>query len=366
MNIEVFERPTVLVVDDSVDSLSLLSTILKESYRVKIANGGIKALDILSGAELPDLILLDIMMPDVDGYQVCNRLKNEPRLKDIPIIFLTAKTDIEDEEKGLELGAVDYITKPISPPIVRARVKAQLQLKAAADFLRDKNTYLEEIVEKRTLEVSAIKEVMLFGLASLAETRDNETGNHIRRTQHYIKVLAERLRDHPRFRSFISDHTIALMYRSAPLHDIGKVGIPDGILLKPGRFTPTEYEIMKAHTTLGEDAIEKAESKLGFKVDFLKIAKEIAYSHHEKWDGTGYPQQLVGDEIPIAARLMSIADVYDALINRRVYKSPIAHKRAVEIIESGKGTFFDPDIADTFLEMTEEFKAIADKFTDGT
>ena len=361
------ERPMVLAVDDSLDTLSLLSAILKEFYRVKIANGGLKALNMLSTShELPDLILLDIMMPAVDGYAVCKALKNDPRTRDIPIIFLTAKTNIEDEEKGLELGAVDYITKPISFPIVRARVKAQLQLKASADFLRDKNTYLEQMVDKRRLEVRAIQEVMLFSLASLAETRDNETGNHIRRTQHYVKVLAEQLREHPRFQSFISDHTIAMMFRSAPLHDIGKVGIPDGILLKPGIFIPSEYEIMKAHATLGKEAIEKAESKLGFKVDFLKIAKEIAYSHHEKWDGSGYPQQLEGDAIPIPARLMAIADVYDALINRRVYKAPIAHERAVEIIRSGRGTFFDPDVTDTFLSMQDEFQAIAERFTDGS
>lgn len=362
------ERPMVLAVDDSRDTLSLLSITLKELYQVRIADSGQKALDMLFSAnyELPDLILLDIMMPSVDGYEICKKLKFNPKTWNIPIIFLTAKADIEDEEKGLTLGAVDYITKPISPSIVRARVKTQLQLKASADFLRDKNVYLEQMVDKRTQEVQAIQEVMLFGLASLAETRDNETGNHIRRTQHYIKALAERLREHPRFQSFISDHTIAMMFRSAPLHDIGKVGIPDSILLKPGPFIPAEYKIMKTHTTLGKEAIEKAESKLGFKVDFLKIAKDIAYSHHEKWDGSGYPQQLAGDAIPIPARLMAIADVYDALINRRVYKAPMPHEQAVEIIRSGKGIFFDPDVADTFLSMQDEFKAIAERFADGS
>lgn len=360
------ERPLVLVVDDALDCLSLLGAILKGLYRVKIANGGQKALDILAGIELPDLILLDIMMPGIDGYEICARLKSDQRTRDIPIIFLTAKTDIADEEKGLELGAVDYIAKPISPPIVMARVKAQLQLKAAADFLRDKNAYLEQVVDKRTQEVRAIQEVMLFGLASLAETRDNETGNHIRRTQHYIKALAEHLRGHPRFQSFISDHTIAMLFRSAPLHDIGKVGIPDGILLKPGRFVPSEFEIMKAHTTLGRDAIENAERKLGFKVDFLRFAKEIAYSHHEKWDGSGYPQQLAGEAIPISARLMAIADVYDAIVNRRVYKNPFPHEYALDFIKSGRGSHFDPDVVDIFLANQDEFKAIADRFADGS
>ncbi|MFZ1493684.1 MAG: two-component system response regulator [Candidatus Competibacter denitrificans] len=360
------ERPMVLVVDDALDCLSLLGTVLKGLYRVKIANGGQKALDILASVDLLDLILLDIMMPGIDGYEICTRLKNDQRTRDIPIIFLTAKTDIEDEEKGLGLGAVDYITKPISPPIVMARVKAQLQIKAAADFLRDKNAYLEQIVDKRTQEVRAIQEVMLFGLASLAETRDNETGNHIRRTQHYIKALAEHLRCHPRFQSFISDYTIAMLFRSAPLHDIGKVGIPDGILLKPGRFVATEYKIMKAHTSLGRDAIENAEKKLGFKVDFLRFAKEIAYSHHEKWDGTGYPQKLAGEAIPISARLMAIADIYDAIVNRRIYKEPFSHDDAAEFIKANRGSHFDPDITDAFLAIQDEFKAIAERFADGT
>ncbi len=359
------DRATVLVVDDAVDVLSLLSAVLKPLYRVRVATSGQKALEVMGGAERPDLILLDIMMPGLDGYEVCTRLKSDPHTRDIPIIFLTAKTDIADEERGLELGAVDYITKPVSPPIVRARVKAQLLLKASADFLRDKNAFLEQQVDRRTMEVRAIQEVMLFGLASLAETRDNETGNHIRRTQHYVKALAEHLRDHPRFRNFLSDYTIAMLFRSAPLHDIGKVGIPDGILLKPGPFLPAEYEIMKAHSALGKDAIEKAESKLGFKVEFLHIAKEIAYSHHEKWDGSGYPQKLAGDAIPISARLMALADVYDAIINRRVYKNPYPHAHAVDVILKGRGTHFDPAVVDAFFVIQQEFVAIAARFVDG-
>ena len=359
-------RATVLIVDDTLDSLSLLGTILKGLYRVKIASNGAKALQIATGTEPPDLILLDIMMPEMDGHEVCRRLKNNPATADIPIIFLTARTDIADEELGLALGAVDYITKPVSSPIVLARVKAQLQLKAAADFLRDKNAYLEEIIDKRTRDVRTIQEVMMFGLASLAETRDNETGNHIRRTQYYIKMLAEKLSFHPRFQFFLTDQNIALLFRSAPLHDIGKVGIPDVILLKPGPLTAEEYGIMKTHTTLGKEAIEKTEHRLGIEVGFLKIAKEIVHSHHERWDGKGYPQQLSGEHIPIAARLMAIADVYDAIISRRIYKEPIPHARAVEIIHSEKGQQFDPDVADAFLSIQDDFRAIAEKFADGS
>ena len=361
-----FSQPSILVVDDTLESLSLLSLILKDVYRVKIANNGEKALQIAQGAEPPDLILLDIMMPDLDGYEVCRRLKRNPVTRQIPVIFLTAKTDIADEEKGLELGAVDYIMKPVSPPIVLARVKAQLQLKAVADFLRDKNAYLEQIIDRRTLEVRTLQEVMMFGLASLAETRDNETGNHIRRTQYYIRRLAEKLRPHPRFEAFLTEYNISMLFRSAPLHDIGKVGIPDVILLKPGPLTVDEYRIMKTHTLLGKEALEKTEHRLGIEVGFLKIAKEIVYSHHERWDGEGYPQRLSGEEIPIAARLMAIADVYDAIISRRIYKESVPHARAVEIIRVEKGQHFDPDITEAFLSVQDDFKEIADRFADGT
>ena len=234
-------------------------------------------------------------------------------------------TGVEDETKGLELGAVDYITKPISPPIVLARVATHLKIKASADFLRDKNAFLESEVARRTREVSAIQDVTIIAMASLAETRDNDTGNHIRRTQFYVKALAEHLKTHPRFRSFLTEHTINMLFKSAPLHDIGKVGIPDRILLKPGRFTPEEFEIMKTHTTLGRDSIQAAEDRLGMKVEFLHYAKEIAYYHQEKWDGSGYPTGKAGDDIPTSARLMAVADVYDALISRRVYKDGMPH-----------------------------------------
>jgi putative two-component system response regulator len=273
-------------------------------------------------------------------------------------------TKSEDERIGLEVGAVDYITKPISPPILLARVKTHLQLKAGADFLKDKNAYLESEVLRRTREVQAIQDVTILTMASLAETRDNETGNHIRRTQHYVKALAIKLRDHPRFAGYFTDHAIDLLFKSAPLHDIGKVGIPDRILLKPGKLTPEEFEIMKTHTTLGRDAIEQAERQLGTPVEFLKVAKEIAYSHQEKWDGSGYPEGLAGDAIPVSARLMAVADVYDALISRRVYKPAFPHERAVEMIAEGRGKHFDPDITDAFLDIREEFRTIAKRFAD--
>jgi putative two-component system response regulator len=358
------EKQTVLVVDDTPDNLALMSGLLEDRYKVKIANSGEKALRVVRADRPPDLILLDIMMPGLSGYDVCAELKADPATREIPVIFLTAMSATEDEKRGLELGAVDYITKPISAPIVLARVATHLQIKAAADFLKDKNQYLESEVARRTREISAIQEVTIHAMASLAETRDSDTGNHIRRTQFYVRAIAERLKDHPRFRHFLDPKTIDLLFKSAPLHDIGKVGIPDRILLKPGKLDDDEYAVMKMHTMLGRDAIQQAEDRLGLEVTFLRLAKEIAYCHQERWDGSGYPEGLGGDDIPISARLMAVADVYDALISRRIYKEGMPHALALEIIVDGRGTQFDPDVVDAFVAMGEEIEAIAELFLD--
>ncbi len=358
------EKPVVLIVDDTPDHLALMCDLLRDTYRVRVANSGEKALKIAASESPPDLILLDIMMPGLDGFEVCKRLKADPKTTNIPVIFLTAKVEAEDERKGLELGAVDYITKPISPAIVLARVKNYLALKSMADFLRDNNEFLTTQVASRTREVIAIQDVTILAMASLAETRDTETGNHIRRTQFYVKALAEKLRGHARFRVFLTEDNINLLFKSAPLHDIGKVGIPDRILLKPGRFEPAEFEVMKTHTTLGRDAIAHAERALGTEVSFLTFAKAIAYSHQEKWDGSGYPQGLAGDDIPIVARLMAVADVYDALISRRVYKEGVSHEAAMAIMRAGRGSHFDADIIDALLDIEAEFQTIAAHFVD--
>lgn len=355
---------TVLVVDDTPDNLALISSLLKGHYKVKVANSGEKALHYLETNSDVDLILLDIMMPGISGYDVIKILKSTPATSHIPVLFLTAMTSIDDEEKGLSLGAVDYITKPISPSILIARVKTQLENKKAADILKNENVYLEAEVTKRTKEILAIQDVTIFVLASLAETRDTDTGNHLRRTQFYVKTLALQLQQHPRFSDYLTDEMIETLYKSAPLHDIGKVGIPDHILLKPGKYEPEEFEIMKRHTTIGKEAIEVAEKQLGIEVDFLKTAKEIAYSHQEKYDGSGYPLGLSGDAIPISARFMALADVYDALISRRIYKEGMRHEDAVEIILKGRGNHFDPDIVDAFLEIQDEFVKIAQQFID--
>ncbi|MDA8448044.1 response regulator [Paracidovorax valerianellae] len=360
------EKPiaTVLVVDDTPDNLTLMGTLLRDHYHVKVANQGEKALRIAQSSPPPDLILLDIMMPGIDGYEVCRQLKAHPQSRDIPVIFLTARSTSDDERTGLAAGAVDYITKPISPPILLARVHTHLALKATADFLRDKSAYLEREVAMRTLEVQAIQDVTIMAMTSLAETRDNETGNHIRRTQLYVKALAEQLRQHPRFENTLTERMIELLYKSAPLHDIGKIGIPDSILLKPGKLTVEEFEVMKTHTTLGRNAIEDAERRLGMRVAFLNVSKEIAYSHQEKWDGSGYPEGLAGDAIPVSARLMAVADVYDALISKRVYKPAYSHDQACSTIMRGRGTHFDPDMVDAFVDLADDFRDIALKYPD--
>jgi putative two-component system response regulator len=356
-------NPTILVVDDAPANLSLISSLLRDSYIVKAVNHGSKALKIAS-EEPPDLILLDIMMPDMDGYEVCRRLKADPQTRQIPVIFLTSKSDVESEQMGMGLGAVDYVTRPISPPILMSRVKAHLVDAFHAKTLQVNNEYLEYEVSKRARQLLALQDVTTLALASLAETRDADTGNHLRRTQHYVQALARQLKAHPRFTDFLTENRMQALFKCAPLHDIGKVGIPDRVLLKPGRFEPAEWEIMKQHPTLGHDAIAKAQSLSELSSEFLDMAKEIVYSHHEKWDGSGYPQGLAGERIPISARLMAVADVYDALICRRIYKKAAPHTQAVQIIVDGRGTHFDPDMIDAFCAIAPEFHAIAERFAD--
>jgi putative two-component system response regulator len=353
-----------MVVDDAPDNLALIFGLLKGTYQVMVANSGEKALRLLQGERKPDLILLDIMMPVLSGYDVIQRLKADPATRKIPVMFLTAMSEAADEKKGLEMGAADYITKPISPPILMARIRTQLENKAAADFLEDQNAFLESEVERRTREIRSVQDATILALAYLAETRDVDTGSHVRRTQRYVKALAERLRGHSRFMNVLSDSYIDLLFRSAALHDIGKVGIPDDVLLKPGRLTPEEFEIMKTHCVLGFEAIEQTEKELGTKLEFLSMTKDIACYHHEKWNGTGYPYGKAGDDIPVSARLMAVADVYDALISSRPYKKGMSHTEAAEIIVAGKGLHFDPDIIDAFIEEEGEFQRIAVQFSE--
>lgn len=383
----------LLIVDDEPLNINVLVELFKGEYSLAVAKSGAQALQ-RARDNTPDLILLDIMMPDMDGYSVLKALKEQEATRDVPVIFVTALGERGDEANGLELGAVDYITKPISPAIVKARVKNHLELHRARKTLLTQNQILEEKVAERTRELQLTQDVTIQALAFLAETRDSETGGHIRRTQMYLEVLANALRkkqleqqalletsgeisgEHgllipaqdwagkSRASDIIDDRVLEMMAKSAPLHDIGKVGVPDHILLKPGKLTDEEYTVIKRHPVLGRDALERAEKMLGEPSSFLRIARDIAYTHHEKWDGSGYPEGTRGEDIPLAGRLMALADVYDALISKRVYKPALSHEQAVAIIAEGRGTHFDPNLVDLFLERSEEIRLVASQFVD--
>jgi len=357
-------RPTLLVVDDTPENLQLMNGLLRQTYRVRLATNGEACVELALQAPQPDLILLDIMMPGIDGYETCRRLKADSRTSQIPVIFLTAMNDERDQEEGFRCGCVDFITKPISPPLTLARVATHLSLKHATDRLTDRNRSLKEEVERRTLEIQKVQDVTIMVMASLAETRDNETGMHIRRTQNYVKVLAEGLREASPYSDQLDEAMIALLYKSAPLHDIGKVGIPDGILLKPGKLTSEEFMTMKRHAELGANIIASAEQSLETPSSFLRFAREIAHHHHENWDGSGYPAGLAGEGIPLSARLMAVADVYDALISKRCYKLPMTHGEACDLITTDSGRKFDPVLVEMFQRKADDFAAIAREFAD--
>jgi putative two-component system response regulator len=357
-------KPKILLVDDEALYIDILVDLLKDDYSTVVAKSGAQALKRAADDPPPDMVLLDILMPGMDGYEVCRLLKEDPSTKGIPVIFLTVKSEVANEVKGFELGAVDYIAKPMSPPIVRARVKSHLALHHAQQQLENQNELLEQRVSERTEELNRTKDVAIFCMATLAETRDSETGKHILRTQNYIKILAEYLVNHPRFSDYLqADGTIEMLSKTSPLHDIGKVGVPDRILLKPGKLDPDEWIAMKKHAQYGHDALLRAELELG-STDFLQMAREIAYTHHERWDGNGYPQGLKGENIPVSGRLMAIADVYDALINKRVYKEAYSHEKAVEIVRQSAGTHLDPDIVEAFLQLQDGFRNIACLYRD--
>ena len=357
------EQPSILVIDDTPGNLSLLNQLLREHYRVKLANSGPRGLELAAMAP-PDLILLDIMMPDMDGYQVFQRLRSDPATRRIPVIFLTAKVGAEDEERGLAMGAVDFIHKPIAPSVVLARVRTHLQIRHWQTFLEDKSAWLQQEVESRVSEVFRLQEATIRVMVSLAEFRDECTGNHIRRTQDYVRLLADYLSRQPRDAGFLTPEQIDRIAKASPLHDIGKIAIPDHILLKPGRHTPEEFAIMQTHSVKGESMLLRSLHEMGGDNAMLRFACQIARSHHERWDGGGYPDGLAGEAIPLAARLMAVADVYDALRSRRPYKKAFDHAEAVDIIVQGKGSHFDPLLVEAFLALEGVFSEIATKLAD--
>lgn len=350
------QRSRILVIDDEPFFLDLLSDSLSQQYQVSLAKSGKQGLQRAQGAGRPDLILLDVVMPEMDGYQTCQQLKDEASTQDIPVIFLTAQRNLEDELKGFELGAVDYITKPISLPLLLTRINNQLALS-------QQKIALEHLVIERTTELERTKDAIVYSMGEMAEARDEETGNHLLRTREYVKALARQLSANPNFKAMLNERLIDAFQRAAPLHDIGKIAVPDSILRKQDRLTVEERKIMNNHPDHGRQSIQNAENKIGSTL-FIKIAKEIAYCHHEKWDGSGYPQGLTGKQIPLSARLMALADVYDALVSRRCYKPTFTHQQATEMILQQKHKHFDPEITDAFLQIHAIFNDIAQKYKD--
>lgn len=348
-------RERILIVDDSPEAIAVLGNALPKQYKLQFALNGEKALNLLaSSGELPDLILLDVLMPNMNGYEVCDRLKTDERLNNIPVIFLSALTDVGDKLKAFQNGGVDYIQKPFEIAEVNARVKTHLRLHDLQMALEKHNGHLNQLVEEKVKEISESQMATIFALAKLAEFRDDDTGEHINRTQLLCRLIAEKLSIHFKDKYRINTEFIENLVKASPLHDIGKVGIKDAILLKPGKLTPAEFEEMKQHTTLGANKLREVFSNYPNN-KFIEIGIEIAQSHHEKWDGGGYPEGLIGDAIPLSARIMALADVYDALRSKRVYKEAYSHKKAREIIIEERGKHFDPLIVDVFLEFEQEF-----------
>lgn len=340
----------ILVVDDTPANLTLLAGMLKErGHRVRPVPSGRLALKAVE-SEPPDLILLDITMPEMNGFEVCEHLKNDKKFSEIPVIFISALTETLDKVKAFSCGGVDYVTKPFQFEEVEARIETHLEL-------RRYQKSLEDLVREQVREISESHMSTIFALSKLAESRDNDTGRHIERVQIFCKILAERLGRESKYAGEIDGSFVNNLYSASPLHDIGKVAITDDVLLKPGKLTPEEFEIMKTHTMIGA-ATMQAVHELYPKNVFINMGISIAKRHHERWDGKGYPDGFAGETIPLESRIMSVADVYDALRSKRCYKESISRGQSSEIIESGSGTQFDPVLVETFLALEEDFDAI--------
>ena len=350
------EKAIILIVDDEPFYLEMLAGLLSADYVPLLARNGEQALRRAMGRSRPHLILLDVTMPGMDRYEVCRRLKKNTLTRHIPVIFLTARNDAQDELRGLELGAVDYVSKPINGALLKRRVATHLSL-AGRHFA------LGQLVRERTRELQQTKDALVFSMGAMAEMRDRETGNHLLRTERYVKILAEALADTPEYSALLSPPVIDMMRRAAPLHDIGKIGVPDRILHKEGPLDSKEQEEMRRHVVYGEQLLDEVARHLG-EAAFIQTARDIAGGHHEWWDGSGYPHGRKGDEIPLSARLMALADVYDALASRRCYKDPIAHPEVVEMICAESGSHFDPAVVAAFQSRQQQFQEILERYRD--
>jgi putative two-component system response regulator len=338
------DKKTILIVDDTAANIDLLKKILGQEFRVKVALSGEQALKVISKNNDIDMLLLDIMMPGMDGYTVCKTLKENPATEHIPVIFVTAMSEELNEEKGLLLGAVDYITKPLKPAITLARIRTHLAM-------HDHNRLLEQKVRERTVELEESRLEIIRQLGRAAEYKDNETGMHVIRVGHVARLIAESM-------SGGSTPWTELMFIASPMHDIGKIGIPDRLLLKPGRLEGKEWTMMQTHTEIGGKIIGESSS------DLLQLAKEIALTHHERWDGKGYPKGLKGDDIPLSGRIVAVADTFDALTSVRPYKEAWSIEKSVEFIEEESGHFFDPQVVDHFRRVLPKILEVKETFVD--
>ncbi len=354
----------ILIVDDTPANLQLLAGLLKKhGHKVRPVPSGKLALQAARLAP-PDLILLDINMPVMDGYAVCTELKADPRLAEIPVIFISANTEVLDKVKAFSMGGVDYVTKPFQFEEVEARVETHLKIRRLQVEIGALNLSLKDRVQAQVKEISDSQIATIVAFAKLAESRDEDTGNHILRVQRYCRALATRLAEDGVFGTLINDTFIENIYQASALHDIGKVGIPDRILLKPGALTAEELDIMKTHTTLGAKTLAAVLASYPNN-GFVRMGMEVAQSHHERWDGSGYPGGLSGESIPLTARIMTLADQYDALRNKRPYKPAFDAAKTYAILVGGDGrsnpNHFDARVLAAFKNMATEFEAI---FTD--
>ncbi len=364
------DKSTILVVDDNELNRDVLhALIMALGYVPLLAVNGLYALTQME-KQPPDLVLLDILMPEMDGYKVLNHMKNDSFLRNIPVIIISAVNEMESVVQCIKMGADDYLVKPFDPTLLGARIGACLEKKRLRDQkdnylkqIEDYNLKLEERVHEQVQQITVAQQATIFALAKLAASRNLETGEHLQRMCEYSRMLSEKLRLLPKYASVIDEDFIRNIYAASPLHDIGKVAIPDRILLKIDKLTEEEYNIMKTHTIIGGKTLREVDQQHPGN-DFVRVGIEIAESHHEKWDGNGYPYGLAGENIPLAGRILALGDVYDATISKRVYKEAFSHSESREIILNGSGKNFDPDIVDAFISSEDEFIAISKRYVD--
>jgi putative two-component system response regulator len=353
-------KDRILIVDDSRVTVGMLEDLLAGDYELEQAFSGEECLEKLSVFR-PELVLLDIVMPGIDGYDVCQKIKASPLGGFIQVILISGKASAAERLRGYAFGADDYLVKPFDPAELLAKIQIHFRLHkhmkdlwAANNRIQKFNAELEKLVDARTREVVETRDVAVFALAKLADSRDPETGEHLERMRMYCRILAEQMGREGPHQETIDEQFIEDVYRSSPLHDIGKVGIPDAILLKPGRLTPEEFNVMKTHTTIGAKALRQAAAQSSYG-GFLKMAELIARHHHERYNGHGYPEGLAGEDIPLPARIAALADVYDALTSARVYKPAFTPEKARELIVEQRGEQFDPNVVDAFSSCQDEF-----------